>query len=434
MKVSLQTKAFILIIVVALILGASGVIIGSTFISRMVDNSYKNNSDQLAHTVAAVVDVQKVEKLKENLLKIYHSIDEQVYSDDWGSPAFDAYMAHYSGFENIPEFQDVLEQLRRIQGVNDVDCIYISVIDIPTEAFIYMVDAAEKDPCPPGVLDPIYDENKELLTNPARGFPPYITNTDPYGSLVTAGAPIYGEDNAVVGYAMVDISMDAIRAQQQRFTLVLSAVLFFLTLIVSVAAILVVNRFIVQPINKLSNTAVHYSAGNESHREIDALNIRTGDEIQSLYLSIKKMMHDIDGYIDNLINTTQELKNTRQKADEMDALAHKDALTGVGSKLAYDQKLDELNDEIREGKARFGIVMIDLNYLKKLNDTYGHEKGNQAIINICSIICDVFKHSPVYRIGGDEFVVVLKDRDYDNIENLRKKFVDEISKTKGEPW
>ena len=77
MKVSLQTKAFILIIVVALILGASGVIIGSTFISRMVDNSYKNNSDQLAHTVAAVVDVQKVEKLKYNLLKIYHSIDEK---------------------------------------------------------------------------------------------------------------------------------------------------------------------------------------------------------------------------------------------------------------------------------------------------------------------------------------------------------------------
>lgn len=434
MKISLQTKAFILIIIIAVIFGASGVIIGSTFIRRMVDNSYKNNSDQLAHTVAVVVDAQKVEKLKDDLLKIYHSIDEKVNSDDWGSPAFDAYMAHYADFEKAPEFQSVLEQLKSIQAVNDVDCIYLVVVDVPTEGFLYLVDAAEEEPCPPGVLDPVYEENREVLTNPERGFPPYITKTEAYGWLVTAGAPIYGKDNAVVGYAMVDISMDAIRSQQQRFTLILTAVLVILTVVVSVAAILVVNRFIVQPINKLSNTAVHYSAGNENHSEIDALNIRTGDEIQSLYLSIKKMMHDIDGYIDNLMSTTQELKNTRLKADEMDALAHRDALTGVGSKLAYDQKLNELNDEIRAGKARFGIVMIDLNYLKKLNDTYGHEKGNQAIINTCSIICDVFKHSPVYRIGGDEFVVVLKDRDYDNIEKLRKKFAEEISKTKGEPW
>ena len=70
MKISLQTKAFILIIIIAVIFGASGVIIGSTFIRRMVDNSYKNNSDQLAHTVAVGVDAQKVEKLKDDLLKI----------------------------------------------------------------------------------------------------------------------------------------------------------------------------------------------------------------------------------------------------------------------------------------------------------------------------------------------------------------------------
>ena len=434
MKISLRTKTFILIVIIAVIFGASGVIIGSTFIRRMVDNSYKNNADQLAHTVAEVVDAEKLETLKAELMKVYNSTENKVTSDDWGSPEFNAYMAHFDGMENRADFQSLLEQLRRIQNVNDVDCIYITTIDVPSEGFIYMVDAAVEDPCPPGVLDPIFDENRELLTNPHRGFPPYITNTEAYGWLVTAGAPVYNKDGEVVCYAMVDISMDAIRAQQQRFTLTLSGVLLLLTVIISAVSIFVVNRFIVRPINMLSNTTVHYSAGNENKNEIDKLNIQTGDEIQSLYHSIKKMMHDIDGYIDNLMNTTQELITTRNKADEMDALAHKDALTGVGSKLAYDQKMKELDEDIRQGKARFGIVMVDLNYLKKLNDTYGHEKGNLAIIKTCSIICDVFVHSPVYRIGGDEFVVILKDRDYDNIENLDKKFKQAISETKGEPW
>ena len=434
MKISLRTKTFILIIIIAIIFGASGVIIGSTFIRRMVDNSYKNNASQLAHTVAEVVDAEKLETLKAELMKIYNSTENKVTSDDWGSPEFNAYMAHFDGLENRPEFQSVLEQLRRIQNVNDVDCIYVTAIDVPSEGFIYMVDAAEEDPCPPGVLDPIFEENRELLTNPARGFPPYITNTEAYGWLVTAGAPVYNKDGEVICYTMVDISMDAIRAQQQRFTLTLTGVLLLLTVIISATSLFVVNRFIVRPINMLSNTTVHYSAGHENKNEIDNLNIRTGDEIQSLYHSIKKMMHDIDGYIDNLMNTTQELITTRNKADEMDALAHRDALTGVGSKLAYDQKMKELDEDIRQGNARFGIVMVDLNYLKKLNDTYGHEKGNLAITKTCGIICDVFVHSPVYRIGGDEFVVILKDRDYDNIENLDKKFKQVISETKGEPW
>lgn len=66
--------------------------------------------------------------------------------------------------------------------------------------------------------------------------------------------------------------------------------------------------------------------------------------------------------------------------------------------------------------------MIDLNYLKKTNDTYGHDKGNISIIKLCKTVCEIFDHSPVFRIGGDEFIVVLKGRDYGNIEKLMRAF------------
>jgi diguanylate cyclase (GGDEF)-like protein len=148
------------------------------------------------------------------------------------------------------------------------------------------------------------------------------------------------------------------------------------------------------------------------------MKIRTRDEIESLYMSIRKMLHDITSYIDNLVATTNELSQTRNKADEMTELAHTDALTGVGSMLSYERKKEELS----EGDGRYGIVMADLNNLKTINDTDGHSKGDEAIRKVCAALCDAYKHSPVYRIGGDEFVVVVTGRDYDQIGERAEDF------------
>ncbi len=70
----------------------------------------------------------------------------------------------------------------------------------------------------------------------------------------------------------------------------------------------------------------------------------------------------------------------------------------------------------------FAIAMVDLNDLKKINDTYGHEKGNKAIISLSKILCDMFQHSKVYRIGGDEFAAILLGEDYRNRDALVEKF------------
>lgn len=67
-------------------------------------------------------------------------------------------------------------------------------------------------------------------------------------------------------------------------------------------------------------------------------------------------------------------------------------------------------------------LSLDLNYLKRTNDIYGHDAGNVAIRKLCHLICAVFVHSPVFRIGGDEFTVILKGRDYHDIEKLAASF------------
>ncbi len=82
--------------------------------------------------------------------------------------------------------------------------------------------------------------------------------------------------------------------------------------------------------------------------------------------------------------------------------------------------------------------MVDLNFLKRTNDTYGHEKGNVSIKNLCALVCLVFKHSPVFRVGGDEFVVILKNQDLQNVEHLMSRFngsLEELQQDSTlEPW
>lgn len=110
-------------------------------------------------------------------------------------------------------------------------------------------------------------------------------------------------------------------------------------------------------------------------------------------------------------------------------LAYTDPLTGVKSKHAYIEKEEELDRMIFDKVAeKFGVVVFDLNGLKKVNDTKGHDIGDEYIISACRLICDAYKHSPVYRIGGDEFVVILEGDDYKNRASILGAFDLKIEK------
>ena len=99
--------------------------------------------------------------------------------------------------------------------------------------------------------------------------------------------------------------------------------------------------------------------------------------------------------------------------------AYTDVLTGVKSKLAYSDKVQQLDKALENGVLdKLAIVVFDLNDLKRINDTLGHDVGDEMIISACRLICKVFDHSPVYRIGGDEFAAILEGSDYEDREEL----------------
>ena len=137
------------------------------------------------------------------------------------------------------------------------------------------------------------------------------------------------------------------------------------------------------------------------------------------YVRLKAAKVEEDGKTILIIGLLDEDAQIRQEQEYVRNLsvarkmATVDSLTGVKNKNAYVQWEEKINEEIKEGtREPFAVVVCDINNLKAVNDLYGHKEGDVCIKNACVKICRVFSHSPVFRTGGDEFVVILSGEDY----------------------
>ena len=123
-----------------------------------------------------------------------------------------------------------------------------------------------------------------------------------------------------------------------------------------------------------------------------------------------------------LLHNIRANKMILEKEDQVKDLnrkAYVDPLTMVRNKSAYNEYIKKLQDQLdRDEVIDLAIGIFDCNDLKSINDQYGHEKGDIYIKNACSMICKVFGHSPVFRIGGDEFAIILMNSDFSNRDEL----------------
>ena len=146
------------------------------------------------------------------------------------------------------------------------------------------------------------------------------------------------------------------------------------------------------------------------------------------YVRLKAAKVEEDGksiLIIGLLDEDAQIRQEQEYARNLSAarkMATIDSLTGVKNKHAYVQWEEKINEGIKERTQEpFAVVVCDINNLKAVNDLYGHKEGDVCIRNACSKICRVFSHSPVFRTGGDEFVVILLGEDYSQREKLMEQ-------------
>ncbi len=119
----------------------------------------------------------------------------------------------------------------------------------------------------------------------------------------------------------------------------------------------------------------------------------------------------------------QKLEAKKETSNSFRSMANTDSMTGVRNKHAYSETEQALNKRIKENEIQnLGIVVCDINGLKHVNDTKGHAAGDKLIVDACNMICEYFTHGSVYRIGGDEFVVLLQQKGYDTMKHVIDDF------------
>ncbi len=132
---------------------------------------------------------------------------------------------------------------------------------------------------------------------------------------------------------------------------------------------------------------------------------------------------------DVIMSKVRQNISLRMLNKQLVELTETDVLTHVKNRAAYTSKEAELNSVIRSGmRMMFAVGVFDVNDLKSMNDNYGHEAGDDYIVNCCSTLCKVFRRSPVYRIGGDEFAVILQGSDFKEREALFAELKSEMAK------
>ena len=178
------------------------------------------------------------------------------------------------------------------------------------------------------------------------------------------------------------------------------------------------TRKITRPLEQLTEAAEQVDKGNYD----SPLSYDKDDELGRLTRSFKHLSDNVKTHINDL-----------------NGQVFIDSLTHVKNKGAFSKATDELQEQIANGTEglEFAIGVFDCDNLKVVNDRHGHDKGDIYLKKASCTICEVFKHSPVFRIGGDEFAVIMKNEQCGEMAALLEQFdktVCEINAAAGEPW
>jgi len=271
----------------------------------------------------------------------------------------------------------------------------------------------------------------------------YSTSKSDYGEDFIAHASIRNAAGEGIALFSCGFSTTDIRTNLSKYILTMIICGSVLAVIFISGMVFWLNERVINPLQKIERISRDFANNSHSQKNPELLlmenpDIHTGDELESLADTIFSMSQDMREYAEDLTRSSNKIQNMSLEMTKVNEFALRDALTGVKNKAAYDKVEVRLNSDIITQTARFGMLMIDINYLKKVNDTFGHEAGDLYIKNMCTLICDTFEHSPVFRVGGDEFVVLLENKDFNRKDELIDSFrshMEELQSNKSlQPW
>ena len=318
---------------------------------------------------------------------------------------------------DTPEYQQCLAILRAFQDNIDLRYIY-GIMELEDGSFAFTVDPAPD----PGEFGAPVVSTEALRTafsgTPAADEVPY---EDEWGRFYSAYSPVYNSAGEIVGAIGVDFDADWYDAQlraQARIILISSVV----SLVIGIVITLLITDRYRRRLTELNREMGVISGDVESLMA----EIRLPEELRPDTATLAE--EEISD--DQLTAIRQRLEISRRNLlryiSYLHAQSYMDVLTGIGNRNAYLDRVGQLDDEIKKGGAAFSLIIMDVNSLKAINDTFGHEEGDRILIAAGRALRTVFGADRVYRIGGDEFAVLPDTTDPRQLRDRMDSFRAEV--------
>lgn len=302
--------------------------------------------------------------------------------------------------EDGPEWLEIEKQLLVYQHSVDIHFIY-AVKEVDEDHYVFTIDP---DPVDPGAY------GEDVVTTPALvaagdGTPTVdsATAADRWGNFYSAYCPVFDSHGNIAGIVGVDFDAEWYDNQIRQYTWSIAIVTTTSVLLGGVVIALITTRVrkkftelndgleeLSSNVDLLMGEMASYSGMETSVLpERSASSSSDVDEMEVLGGKIRNMQAEMGLYLEYLHSQ-----------------AYTDALTQVGSSAAYHEVVNNLSDKIKDGTAAFWVIVFDINSLKQLNDTFGHECGDYYIQGAGHALKQGFDVENIFRIGGDEFAVV----------------------------
>lgn len=352
-----------------------------------------------------VTDLSKVKPEQMNTMDWYYKPVETGEAV-WLEPYYNGKIAEPVISYVVPIYQNEL-----LIGIAGMDVLFSDIVNKIAEVSVFSTGIAY-----------LVNEENEIMYHPKGETKFQVTDVESWQQFVTEskedieGKYIYeyqvGDENYKLACYELDNNMrlllsaatDEIDAQKNELIRDVFISVSMIALICILISVLI-SQSIIRPLKELTKVSKKIAEGNLKIK----IPSESKDEVGELADSLQQTVDCLRVYMDRISD-----------------LAYTDTLTGVKSKTAYNEEVRRLNENIAEGFHQFGIIMFDINGLKEMNDTYGHDAGDSYIRNSCRLICTTYKHSPVFRIGGDEFVAVLRGQDLLNSQKLMCRFYERM--------
>ncbi len=441
---SIRKKMYIFVVtaVLAVALGTSAIAFKTG--ADQIDKYYKQSAADNAYNFSTTIDgdfmgtLRKVAESDE-----YQAIREKAEAAD-DNDMIQNYLTEKGLWEKYSEIRESLTKY--LANMEAIKYLYLVAHgDKDAEYDMYLIDDDSTDLYETGYYEEREAELRGLDISELKE--PTISSGQ-WGWLCSAFKPVYDSAGNCVCVVGCDFGMDEVMQERSQLLIYLIIGALIFTAAVLTGSVLFINKVVIKPLDDMTTDMKKFTPMEHLSLEdagVMSLDIKSHDEINEIYHGIRTMQINIVNYLKDLsmlqedkLKAENEVIDKDIQIDKLTIETYKDTLTGVGSKAAYIKAVDDLNKKLSAGNVEFAIVMIDLNNLKQVNDAYGHKAGDQYIIGCTQMICEAFSHSPVFRIGGDEFVVILQGHDYENrssiCDELRTSFAKSYTQTHLEQW